>query len=435
MENSFFKQWVDKYFQPIVSKFTELFNGDKKELTYLHKTMLRKSFSTDLKWASLSVFNSLVGADVVTTDSSLPLKKRDSIKQAEGSIPKLGMKMYLNESTLQDLDILESTNKNDANKTQILAKLFQDAKKCTVGVWETLEYMFLLGLSTGVTSIEDENNTGTEVRIDYGYLDKNKFGVTTKWSDTSATPITDIVNVLEAASKNGVVPMYMLMDRGTWNAFKTKAEAKELFAAHMGFSGSNIPTPTLKQMNEALSDNHGLTIMLIERNVTFEKNGVRKSVKPWADNVIVFLASLQVGDLAWSRLAEAKKGAKQVDYETVDDFILLSKYATNDPFREYTSSQALVVPVINDVDSIYVMNTDEATAAIDTQTEGDANYLYKTVSYTKASVVAGINAAREVDTQVALATTTQLDATLAKKIDALSEAGIALFEAELIASA
>lgn len=391
MEKSFFKQWVAKYFQPIVSKFTELVNGEKKELTYLHKQMLRKTFSTDLKWASLSVFNSNIAADVVSQDSSLPLKKRDSIKQVEGEIPKLGMKMYLNESTLQDLDILESTNRNDVNKTQILAKLFQDAKKCTVGIWETLEFMFLQGLSTGVTSIEDENNTGTAVRIDYGHPDSNKFGVEKIWSDANAKPITDITHILDQAAKNGDKPSYMLMDRSTWNLFKTKAEVKELFASYLGFTGANIPVPTLKQMNEVLSDNHGLTIMLIERNIVFEKNGVRKSLKPWADNVIVFLQSLQVGDLAWGRLAEAKRPVKQVDYQEVDDFILLSKYATNDPFREYTSSQALVVPVINDVNSIYILDTNEAQSTSG-QTEEDATLtIYGDSTVTVANLVNALN--------------------------------------------
>src|SRR5690606_34833579 len=96
------------------------------------------------------------------------------------------------------------------NKTQILAKLFQDAKKCTVGIWETLEFMFLQGLSTGVTSIENENNTGTAVRIDYGHPDSNKYGVEKIWSDADAKPITDITHILDQAAKNGDKPSYML---------------------------------------------------------------------------------------------------------------------------------------------------------------------------------------------------------------------------------
>ena len=94
-----------------------------------------------------------------------------------------------------------------------------------------------------------------------------------------------------------------------------------------------------------------------------------------------------------------------------------------------TAGQALVIPVLQNVESLFYLNSEEATAAEDTQTEADANYLYKTVTYTKQSVVDGLNATGEVPS----ASITQLDATLAGKIDKLSEEGVETFEAALIA--
>ena len=100
MEKSLFAKWVDLYFKPIALKVVEKINGSKNPLTYMHLLMLRLEFSTTLKWGSLSSNNTMVSADVVAMDSSLPLKKRDAIKKYEGDIPKLGMKMYLNEKTI-----------------------------------------------------------------------------------------------------------------------------------------------------------------------------------------------------------------------------------------------------------------------------------------------------------------------------------------------
>ena len=107
-------------------------------------------------------------------------------------------------------------------------------------------------------------------------------------------------------------------------------------------------------------------------------------------------------------------------------------FRTNNPLKENTSVQALALPVLDNVSSIYILDTNESTASADTQTEGDANMEYNGSTYTKQSVVDGINAAREVYTQVALAKIEQQDSTLAKKIDSLSEEGVALFEAVLI---
>jgi hypothetical protein len=44
--------------------------------------------------------------DVAAMDSSYRWKKRDSIKKADGEIPKIGMKLGLNETTMNELNTL-----------------------------------------------------------------------------------------------------------------------------------------------------------------------------------------------------------------------------------------------------------------------------------------------------------------------------------------
>lgn len=430
MEKSLFAQYVDKWFLPLILKIVAKINGSENPLTYLHKRMLRKVYSPTMKWGSLSSNGRPIAADVVSMNSSLPLKKRDAIAKAEGDIPKLGMKMYLSEKDLSDLDILQSQNADGSRTKQILQILFADAKKGVVGVDEQLEGMFLQALSTGLTVVEDENNTGVGIRLDFGHPDENKFGVTAKWSGDEAKPLDDFENVLKKAREKGHTITKIMLGRDSFNSFRKHAQVKELFAAGLGFAGQNIPVPNFKQVNEIMQDNYSVTLEIVDRSITYEKNGKRTAVNPWAKNVVVFLTSDMVGSLTWSRLAEMNHPAKQVTYAVADDFKLLSKYHKNDPLREYTSVQAIVVPVIDEVDSIYIMNCEEATAAEDVQTEGDANYDYKGTSYTKASVVEGLNATGEVPE----ATVGQQDAALAKKIDKLSEEGVAIFESKLVAS-
>lgn len=433
MEKSLFFKWLVSRFQPAITRFSETMNGLKGDSPkYLFMQYLKKNFSVDLKWASLNGNGATVAADVVSLDSSLSLKKRDSMKTVEGDVPKIGMKKRKSEREMQDLQTLEATNKGGQRTSQILSKLFNDPLSVTRGVYERLEYMFLEGFSTGVTTHTDANNEGTAVRIDYGYNPENILGAETKWSDANATPISDINRIIDRRSQKGRGTMYMFMDRTAWNNFKSKAEVRELYAASIGFNGANTPTPNLEQANAALTSNMLPQIILIDRSVNIEKNGIRTAVKPWANGAVVFTETLDIGDITWSTLVEANNPVKDVLYATADDYILVSTWHTNDPFSELTSSQALAVPVINDVEGITVLNSEEA--ADDAQTEGDSDFAYNGTDYTKASVVAGINAARAVDTDVPEATTSQADSTLLKKINKLSEAGIALFEAELVAS-
>ena len=424
MEKSLFPQWVDKYFKIIAQKIVEKLNGGKLPLPYFHRTMLRKEYSPTLKWGSLSVNGNVVSADVVAMDSSLPLKKRDSLKKADGDIPKIGMKISLNESTMNELNILLATGGADA---EVIRKLFADADKCISGVWERLEFMFLEGVSTGLISITDEDTPGTAIRVDFGHPDANKYGVSAPWSETAAKPIDDIENIVSEARVNGDIIRYILMDKATFNLFKANSQVKEQYAFYLGFTGSNVPTvPSLEKANEFLSANQGVEIVVIDRPVQVEKDGKRKSVNPWAAGAVVFLVDMNVGTLTYGKLAEETFQDKSVDYQKVDDFILVSKYHKNDPIKEFTSAQALVLPVINNVDSIYIMDTTEA--ATDAQTEGDANFDYKGTEYTKASVVASYLLIKT----TSKVTTSTTDAKLLELINKLSEEQELAFVAELV---
>lgn len=424
MEKSLFPQWVDKYFKIITQKIVEKLNGSKLPLPYHHRDMLRKEFSATLKWGSLSVNGNVVSADIVAMDSSLPLKKRDSLRKADGDIPKIGMKLSLNESTMNELNILLATGGADA---EVIRKLFADADKCVSGIWERLEYMFLMGLSTGLIVVTDEDNPGVGIRVDFGHPDSNKYGVSLPWTDTNAKPIDDIDNVLDAARVNGDVVRYILMDKATFNLFKANAQVKEQYAFAMGYTGSNVPAvPSVEKANEFLSANQGVEIKIVDRPVQVEKNGKRKSVNPWSAGAVVFLTDMMVGTLTYGRLAEETFQSKAVDYQKVDDFILISKYHTNDPIKEFTTAQALVLPVINNVDSIYIMDTTEA--ATDTQTEGNTVFDYKGVAYTKASAVASYKLIYPNST----ITTSTTDANLLKLVNKLSEEQELAFVSELV---
>lgn len=74
MNPSLFIEYIDKYFRLVIGKITEKINGKKTEERLPHKTMLTEEYSADLTWGSTELNTSVVAADVVAMDSSLPLK-------------------------------------------------------------------------------------------------------------------------------------------------------------------------------------------------------------------------------------------------------------------------------------------------------------------------------------------------------------------------
>ncbi len=358
MERSAFIEWINKYFKGIVVRVTETINDSNAEsLTYLFKEMLRKEFSVTGKWESISTLNTRVSADFVAMDSSLPLKRRDAIGRASGDIAKSGMELWLNEKQLTELDAMVAQN---ASNAEVVAKLFQDTPRVITGIFELMEKSFLEGLSTGVTVVEDTENVGTGVRLDFGYLDANKFGVQTLWNNVNAKPLNDLIKARKKARLDGHAITDVYMDDVTFDYFVATAQVREYFAWSLKFVGESVPTPTLEDINVALKrDNkYKFTIHVIDRTVINEKNGVRTVVTPWDEGKVILTGTTQVGVLSYARLAEQNHPVEGVAYETADDYILVSKFRQNRPsLAEFTTSQARVVPVICNVDQIYQIDT------------------------------------------------------------------------------
>lgn len=335
--------------QNIVEKERGLVNGGRQR-TYLHKTMLRKVFSADQKWTAASVDTTYVKADIVSLNSPLPIKRRDSIAVASGTLPKHGMKKEMEES---DINTLNTMKANGTEWTQIASKLANAPVACAVGLDESNEACFLSGLSNGIVAVEDKNNVGTALRIDFGYLAKNGFGVTTKDELT----LDDIEMVLDYASQQGDTIVTIMMSETKYRKLRQTKGAKELVANYNGqvFNEStSLPVPTATRFDEAFADQYGgVTIKRVNRTVYAEKNGKRVPYKPWNEDRVIYLTTEQVGSLVWGNLAEKTAPVNGVVYSTVDKMKLISTFRTTDPLTETTAGQMLALTVIENIDSIY----------------------------------------------------------------------------------
>lgn len=354
MQGTLFTEFVEKFFQPLVSTITERINGKKDEEQLYYKKMLSEEYSADLKWGSKDLETSIVSADIVAMDSELPLKKRDSFGTATGDLPKLGMKLRKGEKTITDIQVMEARG---ASETQIANKIFDDVPKCLKGIEHAKEIIFLQGLSTGLGLIPDEA-TGKGVRVNYGYKADNTVTSAVKWGATNYTPITNLNQVFSKvndASKSIARVMLSLKD---FNYIRNSAEGKELAANYAGIvvtSNSRLPIPTRQRMLEALADEYGCEFEVVNSSFRTEQGGVQTTIKPFAEGNIVFLPDVTVGRLVYGDVAEKSNPVAGVAYESGAQGALVSKYSKTDPLEEFTCVQALALPVIDGVDGIFLL--------------------------------------------------------------------------------
>ena len=435
MKESIFIQFV-KALWPKLNLYVKEKETPKKR-TYLFKTMLRKVYSPDQKWEGTSAKTTYVAADMVAMDSPLPIKSRPTVATSNGKLPKVGMKKKLQETDINNINIMKAhlalATTEEAKATErrrIFAKLADDGTACSVGIDEKTEMNFLSGLSNGVILVEDEDNTGTGLRVKFGYLPANTFGTITKGELSRE----DFENVNDKADADGNTIIKVMMAKSKLGEIRRTRWAKELAADYSEKTytdETNLPVPSVKSFTAAFEEEFGYAIETVDRTVVTEKNGKKKNVKPWNKDRLVFLCQEEVGSLVYGTLAEATNQVQGVQYATIDDYKLISRYSHNEPsLEEVTSGQALVLPVIEDVDQIYVIDCSESKSAeVDTEAEAqDSGDVYVTVNgvkYNKQELIA------QLKTYGASVKTNSSDATVIAAYNALSDEQEAELKANL----
>ena len=367
--------------------------------SYLHKEMLLPVYSSDQKWEGTSAKTTYVAADMVAMDSPLPIKKRGTLATSNGKLPKVGMKKVLRETEINAINIMkahyETATTDEAKKAEkqrILTKLLNDGDACSIGIDEKNEANFLTALSEGVLLVEDEDNAGTGLRVNFGYLDSNTFGTIVK----GHVSYEDIENIRSKADADGNTITTLMIAKSKLNDIRKERWARELVADaddKVYTDETTLKVPSVSKFTQAFQDEFDIEVKVVDRSVIFEKNGQQKSKKPWNADRMVFLCSDTVGSLVWGTLAEATNPVEGVKYATVDQYKLISKYSTTDPLRETTNGQSLVLPVIEDVDQIYVLDcSEEKSTEIDKEKEKlDTADTFTTINgkkYKKADVIA-----------------------------------------------
>lgn len=366
MQTSLFTEIVEKYFRLVIGKITEKFNGNKTEPVLLHKTMLTEEYSADLSWGSTDLNHSIVAADVVSLDSSLPLKKRGKIGNASGTIAKLGVKFRKGEKQITNINIMIARGADEAT---VASKVFDDTPKAVKAIDVRKEIMFEQGLSTGqvlVLDASDDNsdNDGTGVRADFGYKDENGFKATVApWGKKVARPLDDLRQMFDKANEDSNVIKHVYITKKYFNFMRTCQQSKLLVATFENQVITNLtllPKPSRKAFLEALEDEFGATFHIVDAVFKVENpDGSTTPIRPWVEANIVGTPAEVVGRLVYGTLAEETNPVANVTYQKSGSHILVSKYSKTDPLEEFTAAQALCMPVIDDAGSIYLLHADE----------------------------------------------------------------------------
>lgn len=336
----------------------------------LLKTMFWQTYfplkpTLTLDWETLSGSSGApVMADVIEYNASAPLKSRRVVTHAKGDIPAMGLKRKMDAKDYNDYIMYKALSRGDTDKDAILDIVFNDVDFVFSGVMARTEFLCMQALSNGEITLDTSNNNGivTETAVDFGIPSGNKTAVSTIWATSgSATPLADIRTKVQAIRAEGHVCTKIIMDEAQWAQLIACTEVKDAYAFYQGISIGRIAVPGLDGINNMLRAERQPQIEIVNSIVRHEtQEHVLSSVTPWVAGRVAFVSDTVIGNMLHGPIAEETSAEiKKIATVSKVGHVFVSKWATLDPFGEFTKAQANAFPVFKDVEQIYLLRTDD----------------------------------------------------------------------------
>jgi len=304
-------------------------------------------------------------ASVVAHGSESPLRGRAGLEKLSGEVAALKVKRKMDESEYRNWMVFQGMPVSDeAKKQQIVRLIWDDVKHVVDSVTSRLDIMVKQALSTGVVSITAATNPDG---IAVGNIDMlisanrntgigaafNQVGSASYfWVDTataiaSATPISDIVAMVENMEDEGIAFEKILMTPTKWRAVSKINEVTTALGNQ----------PTLDEFNSYLVDRQLPYVELVVGRHTIETNGNLTVITPWPNSRVTFIPAGPLGVIHNALAIEEMTPVAGVSY-AVSDRTLVSKWSETEPFGEYTRGEIAAFPGLEAADNLYIVNTE-----------------------------------------------------------------------------
>ena len=333
---------------------------------------------SSLKWETLvGEKGAPVIADVISFDSSAPEKTREVISKMSGDIPKTAVKRGMNESEYQEYKDLERDAQGDAEQLELLNLSFKDQDFVYNAVRGRMEWWAMQFMSRAGFNLSAKNNNGivTTEFVGCGMPAENKRKSSFNWADAAkADGLQDIDDTVVAAAAEGINLRYVVMLSTDFTLLKKQKSSIERIKAWVNQTSKIVVTKKL--INEYLAEQEiPVQIVTINPAVRVEDaNHKRKTICPWVKRRVCFLEDLNVGNVQHGPImAENSESLKKKAIMVKRDFILITKFSTEEPFKEWTKAEANAIPVVNDPDAMFILKADGQDWPANEASEGTDN--------------------------------------------------------------
>ena len=257
-------------------------------------------------------------------------------------------------------DRLNSGMIQGLDEAELLSFLYPDLEIAALAPHQRLDYMMLESLSTGKTTLTATNNPSgiTWTELDW---DVDMKTVSTIWSNTSATPITDIHNVVKTWRSAGVEMQYMLMNWTTFYQMIATTQFSTKFNLNVT-SGTKrteqtaVPVIGLADVNAHFAAIGLPEVKIINKPINIEgTDGSYTSKTPFANSRVTFVPDLNLGSIVHTYANQQRVQDPSRMY-AVNNLVSIARWVDGD--NEFTEYELNAIFVLNKAKKMSIMKTD-----------------------------------------------------------------------------
>lgn len=273
-------------------------------------------------------------------------------------------KFALNQDDYRKLMSLQALPISDEQKLNMLIqKLWNDVQNAATSTDKRIDIMFLQAVSTFAIDVSTLNNPDGAIFGSVDLLAKadQKRTVSTVWTDDDADPFRDIRDVVRYAADSGRAFSEIWIDQSLWYSIQNLTAVKQALSGYQN-PGSNAKfIVTLDRVNEFLQANQWPPLKVMNARYGIEKDGIISTINPFKAENVVFVPAGKLGMVHNAVSIENWEPVQGINYANYDR-TLVSKWRDNDPWREYTQAELNAFPALEQIDGIFILQTDVPTA-------------------------------------------------------------------------
>ena len=280
-------------------------------------------------------------APIIAPGTTLPESEKGTTEWMRGELPKIGKKFSMDDDELMEFQEAINHAANESQAVELIMETMDNfIDKAIKSVQTRLDWMGYQSMSRGIIRLTAENNSGivADEDVDYQMDQRGRYG--TAWTNKAdAKPITcDFRKAVREGRTVGRRYRYAWMSANTFALFASTDEVIKLSASFAtNFLGAAY-TPDINAVNTALrgrADLYGLQINVVDEDID-GKN-------PFIDGVVLFTETEELGETHWTTPPDMKAESAGV-WRTMNSFICLKKWASEDPLVDYTAGVAYAFP-------------------------------------------------------------------------------------------